>query len=372
MAAAVSFDCAFVGTSPIAIMEAVHQSRQGKRVVMIDLQPDIGGAWRPLTIFGYCDVENAIHYFLFDAKGIAFLRDCLGLRVVRSERKYRILQRAVLGCTKVAYDSRVGKGMIALTATPDGQPRPWGLAGEIGRAMSEARRPSYFMAGGCPDLIACLRALLASTSITLQLRTSVDEIAIDSTQAVVAIRGNRDGAATEVRARRLFLTHGFKPWGRLEVDGTTVAVVEKIHPRPAMHLLIADPAPSRTLEAIFNEDPLIKYANDITRYARKTSAAAPAAEKIVVLALHPHVARTNGLAEHILGRLQYAGMCGPTARVRGDHWTDVVLPTLDDAELDRLRAGGRGCVETMRTENFARGVGLRADDWRTNLCVNKN
>ena len=53
-------------TGIISILEAVYQSNKGKSVLMIDKQLDLGGAWKPLSIFGFKNVENAIHYFLPD------------------------------------------------------------------------------------------------------------------------------------------------------------------------------------------------------------------------------------------------------------------------------------------------------------------
>ena len=85
------YDYIFLGTGIISILEAIYQERCGKKVLMIDKDSDIGGAWRPINIFNSNDVENAIHYFLYDTESFLFMRNNLGWNVIETEDKLRLL-----------------------------------------------------------------------------------------------------------------------------------------------------------------------------------------------------------------------------------------------------------------------------------------
>ena len=82
-------DCLCIGTSIIMSLEACHQSQLGKKVLMVDRDRVFGGAWKTIEIAGIKDVENAIHYFLPNSKGLGFLRDVLKWPIEVSTGKYR-------------------------------------------------------------------------------------------------------------------------------------------------------------------------------------------------------------------------------------------------------------------------------------------
>ena len=66
------YDVVIIGTSPIFMIEAIYQSNMGKKVLMVDEENSVGGAWKSLNIFNFKDVENAIHYLLPNKKAIKF------------------------------------------------------------------------------------------------------------------------------------------------------------------------------------------------------------------------------------------------------------------------------------------------------------
>ena len=82
-------DCLCLGTSILMSLEALHQVSLGKTVLMVDKDTTFGGAWKTIAIDNVTDVENAIHYFLPDEKGIKFLKEDLKLPIEPSTGKYR-------------------------------------------------------------------------------------------------------------------------------------------------------------------------------------------------------------------------------------------------------------------------------------------
>ena len=58
------YDVAFLGSSPLVLMEATFLNLLSKKVLIIEESSSIGGAWSSLNLFGMRNIENAIHYFM--------------------------------------------------------------------------------------------------------------------------------------------------------------------------------------------------------------------------------------------------------------------------------------------------------------------
>ena len=93
----IKYDCVFVGTGVISILEAVDQSLKGKSVLMVDNNPYIGGAWAPISVFGLENVENAIHYFLPNETAERYMRENFGWDVFISSRKFQLRKLVLFG-----------------------------------------------------------------------------------------------------------------------------------------------------------------------------------------------------------------------------------------------------------------------------------
>ena len=59
------------------MIEAIYQSLCKKKVLVIDNEASIGGAWKSLDFDKFTNVENAVHYLLPNNEAISFLQDVL-------------------------------------------------------------------------------------------------------------------------------------------------------------------------------------------------------------------------------------------------------------------------------------------------------
>lgn len=356
------YDCAFIGTSTISIMEAVYQRHQGKTVILIDDQPRVGGVWVSLELFGLHDVENAIHYFIYDRAGIDFMRSVLGWDVIRSVRKFRMFVPPVFGVRRIAYDnplSLVSARMRERAATGAGS-----RARVFGRAVREAARRyggSHYFARGTPDMMRRVEKLVADSDLNIMLETNVQKLEFDRAAQQVRI-GTTGG---EVRARRLFVTHGAR-LPEVSADGETIEVEKEVHRRPQIHLLVSDSSPSPVYEGIFVADDLIKYAHDVTRFTREAEQLA-GRRKLFVVALRHDCQHTDDLYDRVLQRMKAAGIVAPEAVIEGTHWYESYLPELSSATLDRLQRELYPLAESLRSENFCAAIGLYGERWRSAL-----
>ena len=110
------FDYVFFGASILNSLEACYQSKLGKSVLLVDRHDSIGGAWRCISFENFERVENAVHYFLPHENGINFMRDCLNLSIIPSEKKYRFFKVPIFKYVKFRFDSKVALFIAKLTS----------------------------------------------------------------------------------------------------------------------------------------------------------------------------------------------------------------------------------------------------------------
>jgi hypothetical protein len=362
------YDCAFIGTSTISLLEALYQHRQGKRVLMIDDQPRIGGVWVSLDLFGLHDVENAIHYFIYDGAGIEFMRSVLGWNVIESPRKFRIFPESVCGLHRIRYDNPLSliaaRMREAESSTPDSHRGMFRKAGMLVRALREAMTregKSHYFAGGTPDMMRHVEALARKAPLDLLLETTVERLHFDRPSSRVLIGTSRG----ELSADGIFITHGAR-LNNLTTDSGKIEIEKEVHRRPQIHLLIRDPAPTQVYEGIFVADNLIKYVHDVTRFTRE-AAELDNREKLLVIALQHDCDNSRSLYDDVFSKLKSARVIGKDATLEQTHWYESYLPELSDATLDRMKHELHPMVDALRSDNFCGAIGLYGERWRTAL-----
>jgi hypothetical protein len=354
------YDRVYVGTAMIPVLDAIHHSRVGESVLMIDNQPAMGGAWRSLDAFGLHNVENAIHYLLPEREASRFMKETLGWSIVDTPRKYRVFPLAPFGRIRVRYDSFLGRVLgraVETCKTRD-------LLGVIARlpaalreVWADARDPSYYVDGGSPEMLGKVRQMLESARVEIAYSTHINRISFDRDADEVLIHTS----AGLVRASTCVISHGTKV---TDLEGQTgkLDIVQQVHPRPAAHMLIRDPSPPLIYEAVFTGDPILKYAHDVTRFTRE-SAAVVGNTKVIVFALRNDVLESDAVYEYMFRKLKWSGMLGPDAVLEDRFWSNIFLPTIDDDDLATIKAAFRNRIDYLRTENFSAGIGYYAPRW---------
>ena len=351
------YDFLFIGAGLIPLLEAVHQTRCGKSALMVDCQADLGGAWLSKDLFGLTDVENAIHYLLPDRLGPKFMKDVLKWEVIPSPRKYRVFNVPGVGCCKAPYDSKVARVAGRMAEEP-------GIGGIVAGVRDllfhEAPR-SYYINGGAPEMLRKIRPIVAASDVEIRYSTFIDRIYIDRDAGEV-----QSHCGSEViRSKTIVISHGARINALTSAKGT-FQIEHKVLRRPAAHMLVRDTFASDMYEAIFSGDPIIKYAHDVTRFTRQAPELL-GKKKIIVLAFTHEIQNSAGLYETVLDKLKWAGMFGQNAVLEGSQWWDIMLPSLDDADLDRMKAEFGPQVEILKTDNFGAGIGLYAERWSTTI-----
>ena len=356
----IEYDCLCIGTSMITSLEACHQAGKGRTVLMVDKDKTFGGAWKTITIDGIEDVENAIHYFLPDDKGIEFLSKTLDLPVEPSKGKYRYFKPFNLVYVKFPFSSWIGRLMHKLSYS--GFPKsvlaiPRYVYSTTLSAYSERGERSYYTSSGSAEMLEKVNARTDKKGVDIWYQSEIDSVYFD-------IKGKRVhcqvGDKTVV-ARLLILGHGAR-LPELKSSKGSLVLKEKFHPRPAFHLVVEDQMRSEILEVIMNSDPLIKYVHDVTRFSSLRHVN-QANKKIFVFALQADVQNHGELTDKLFRKLKEIKIIGPNSRIVVSLYSDVILPTIYDEDLYKIKDCFGGLVHILRTENFARGIGYYADRW---------
>jgi len=355
-------DCIFIGTSPIFIMEASYQISLGKSVLMIDNKDRIGGSWAPVDIFGLHDVENAIHYFLQDPTGFAFMKDVLGWDIITSEKKTRVFDKPCMGIASVSYDNLWGR-MVS-------EYRYGGASffSAIFNTLKTADRTSVYIGGGSVEIMNYVKRLIEKFHVNILLSTQISDINIDHDNELVSVTVANikdESAPRTLKGRKLFVSHGTQ---LDKLDGTKGELVLKnqLHPRPAAHILVKDKSAQNVHELIFMDNPLIKYVHDVTQFTREGTSMS-GKQRVLVFALQHEVNEYPELYQDILNLCIQGGILGKDATLVDSHWWDIYLPTLGDKDLIEVNDKYHPMVEWLSTENFTKGIGLRSAKWLSAL-----
>ena len=353
------YDMIIVGSSLLCCFEAIYQHKLGNKVLMIDRANQIGGAWGTLQLFGFSGVENAVHYFLPNDVAINFLSKALGLKIESSQKKFQIFNIRFLNYLKLPFDSRITRMVARFFALKNEFPNnsSLNLLYKTCCSLLEKRRASFYPTAGSIAILEKTRSLIKNLKIDIKFETHISTVKTNS---------NGDGieAITDkgiFQASQILVTHGTQIENYYS-RGRVVRVRKKNHRRPACHLLVDDTKAPKFYEAVFVDSKTIKYVHDITRYL-KNAKQIIGRMKLFVFALHPEVKNTKQVGLELLKELRNAGLIDDCSNLRNFQWSEVFLPSIDDADLIKLEKSFCGSVKIMKTENFTSCVGENAARW---------
>lgn len=355
------YDYIFLGTGIISILEAVYQERCGKKVLMIDKDSDIGGAWRPINVFNSKKVENAIHYFLHDDKSFSFMKENLGWNIIEIENKLRLLSifsnRKYL---KFKFNNPIGRFISYMINNNGGlkKNKIKYIFSTINKIRKEYNQKSFYIKDGAKKIYSTAKVLLDQSKVVVLFKTHIKSFNVDRKKKMVELFSDNQ----TFRCKRLIITHGSRI---REIKGNNISlnIEEKYHPRPAVHLLIKDPFISSCKQWVFINHNLIKYAHDITDLSENTKKG----DKILVFALNHKIKQSNSIYQKLVDELIKAKVISKNAELFDSKWTDVILPTLYDQDLEKIKNDFHPYIDFLKTENFSRGIGLYSKKWSSKI-----
>ncbi len=358
------FDSVFVGAGIINILEASNHKLNKKKVLIIESKNRVSGAWSPINILGYSKIENAIHYFMPSVKGINFLNNLLNNSVILQKSKYKII--FVFGrYIKIDYHNRFGD-LLWFLSSPITFTRTCGkwppenffkttinTFKKIFLSMFLTKR-SYYMKNGIIDLNAKILKLIKELSLKINLKEKIIKVSL--LQNKVKIITNKG----TYYSKKLYISHGGDAF-KLEKKDGELKIIENIHSRPSIHILIENVRDIDYQEAIICNDKNIKYVHDITDYAKINNNLNKM--NILVLGLKDNVKNSYKLRKEILETLKKFDYISKFSTIIDYHWQDIILPKLYTDDLINLEKKSSGMIEFIFSENFTEGIAKREKNW---------
>jgi hypothetical protein len=356
------FDCLCIGTSLIISLEAIHQKKLGKDVLMVDSSDSFGGAWKTIEIDGIKDVENAIHYFTPNEKGISFLKRKLKWPIEKSKGKFQYFRIFGNFYIRFLYDSLTSR-LISATFFSD---RPKGFISAIKyffrsiyKAIKEPRKISYYTAEGSSGITNNLQKLLKKHQVEIKFNSKIERIYFDLEKKIVCCQIDNK---KKVFCKSLILGHGAR-LPKIDINNGSLVLEEKFNPRPAYHLIVEDDKVTDSFEVIFVNDTLIKYVHDVTRFSSLKDKTKDK-RKVFVFALHSYVTDHSLLSDELFQKLKHIRLVGENAKVIKSLFSEVILPTLYDEDLYFLKEAVGNLVSIFRTENLTNGISYYSKRWK--------
>ncbi|MGC1878754.1 MAG: hypothetical protein WA347_03765 [Rhabdochlamydiaceae bacterium] len=191
------YDVALVGTSPIAMLEAIYHISKGERVLILEADEKCGGAWKSIDI---CGIANAD----------------LGCHLIGSDSRLKDFFKQYFGCrfTCLAHPDQEAVNSHAKCAT------------------------GYYFSEGCYELISRLLAVIQSHNNAVLLHRKLESIFIDSSrESIDLFLGDM-----QYTTAKLILT----PSSHFQINNPSfINPVPRSHLFHHLYLLVEDETPSR-------------------------------------------------------------------------------------------------------------------------------
>ena len=263
---------AVIGSSPLALLDAVDAAAAGHDVTVFEATAGLGGAWGVTTFAGFADVEIGCHlleresrgYRRLEAAGVELLPlDPQPVTALRPGLHQAYASPAVAG-VRLAYQP-VARALRPSSATPAEWKRRRALAAKEFRDALTDRSPVLGPVGGAGQMVASLSATARACGVQIRTETAVRFIDLSDRPPVVRLD---KGSET---FDRVVITAAYDPAGLL-MDGSPVD--GEVRRRRFEHRLLAMPADTVTAHSYwrFPRDAVLQRSSLITPNARRETA----------------------------------------------------------------------------------------------------
>lgn len=250
------YDCVFIGSSPIPLIEALYQHYTGKKVLVIEEHEECGGAWKSVNACGVMHVD-------------------LGCHQIGADRRLKEFLETYIGCHLVSLDRPTSMENIYTGS-------------------------GYYFSKGCYELIHNILRIMSRTTIDLWLGSRLDAISIDQQKGEAIIRSG----SRIVTAKKIFYT----PLSTFELENAIHPASSRLLKYPHLYLLIHDPTEPRFSYIGFNMHGASRAMN-LTHFVGLSQSG----QHLIVFQVHSEDHLQNG--EKLLEELKKRKLIDPSAYI---------------------------------------------------------
>lgn len=363
-----TYDAVIVSTSPIALLEALAREGAGERVLVVDDNTRIGGAWDYGTIGGHRRVEMGAHILRHHPGCYAFLRSHLGLPLEPMQpapRGYSCRPEREPRGTR--YETwRWKLDYIGDRIAHSGLPRSWK------RVEHDVIRPAIraalmwfderrgrgavqlYPVGGTPALIDRIRDMVRDSSIEVRLGTRLNGI-------------NRRGDVIEcglgsslVTTKTIVLSHQSR-LDTISIDGAMLPPTGDMRKAMQLIFVVRDASPIACSFLEFNGHPRLRRVSDVTRYTEDYDGSHR--EKVIAVSLRAFIGEEEAIVAEVFDDLKQLGVISQDARQVHARWHVYRTTKQSPTVMERLRATLGEQIAFLETRDLAAAIEMYAPRW---------
>jgi hypothetical protein len=340
------FDVVILGTSPLAITEAVWQKSHGKSVVNIDDKANVGGAWTTIQHDGIPEVEIGCHIWEVEKGATKFLDAFFNLDLVLLKPQPRIVKKRFT----IPYDWKMNlttaKYIISKSIRFKFKLLKAGLTSPA-RTFSFVPRKYLYPKGGANELHTKVMEKVQSEDLNLSLNTELRKVKLTDKEVQLELK-NGD----QFTSNQLVLT-SLSSIEKIEFeDGSSISPETKQVGYIHVHLLLKTSIPRKFSYERWMDDEYIHRVSDMTS---QVSSELKPGEKLLCVGIHAtayHATKHETLVIEILNRLNDRKLIDQNAELIQHGFN--VFPSYynDPAKLTEIEKRSNGKISVLRSTSF--------------------
>ena len=373
------YNAVCLGSSPLLLLEAIHQRRCDARTLVIEKDKVTGGAWRDLTIFGIPRVEVGPHFLTFDPIGYDYLSEDLGLNMQRVAPDPLYVINTAFGAWRVPYQFAA---LVSFITVPyyflkhRAFRSSWtelqhGYVSRIHHAFVSlhswlfAERKPYlnYFRHGTPELMDKIMQMAEGEGVNFQFETQVKEVEKLKDGRLKLNLGGRF-----ITTDHLYMTcHQFIDSFK---EGDVTVPMESAPVRySSIHMLIRSSMESPVSFIHAKGDPYIFLFSDLTSFTKGV----PAGHRLVVLRFTAaQDAWDEGKVHGLVQYLAEQGFVAPDARLAQYEFSDYTQNLIAAGSQSLLQERMAPALTVWDSTLLTSSIGRQVKRWREQTAAQTN
>lgn len=371
-AASKHFGCAIIGSSPLSLLEALHQRRMGRRVVVIEGAESLGGAWRERSVFGFPRVEIGPHVITFNAETYDYFARELAVEMIPMQPVPMYLIPTPFGRLRLSYHFSPFLAYLTVPfhflTNPAYRERFAELkeeyfgrmsdaAGLIQRWLFSSEKPRLlYPRGGTIELMDRITGQVKKAGIKVLLSSEVTQLRRVADETVAVRLGDRT-----ITTDHVFLTR-HQRLGSVVSGSEEHRIGYECRSYTMLHLLVASALPPQISYALAKRHPIFNLISDLTAYLPEPPSSG--LRLITVRLLNWPGARDRAGVEEFVRSLRADRTLAADAELRQFEFSEYEQGLLSRDSKAAIRTLLGEAVTIFKSTNFSGSIGDQVARWR--------
>jgi len=354
------YDLVIIGTSPMSIIEGIYQSKEGRKVLLVDRNDYIGGAWRSIEWNGFKNVDTATHIIDPDNPDIyKFFIDNVGCDLIEhNPQPYTLVddqEYAInfpnLKLVNIKLGEKKIKNYIEYIYV------------KIVDLFRKEKKFMYF-SGGVGELIGNLRNGLEVNNIDVFLSTEIKMITIDSDSNIVNLES--DGSKDDIRTKKVILTNAIEVEKILkDKEEYSLPIRKDAYSFTSVNLLLEN---SRTIDFSYircTKDKLVNRITDVTKFLEDEEIGEKQILCVQIFGEQPTQKEESIVIDAIIKYLKSINVIACESILKDFRWDSYKSTsfTKNDLDMESIEKKFGPFIGILQTKIFVPNIGYYLDRW---------